>query len=238
MDYIDIEGTATSSGISFEGDKFEVEGYYKKAKVKLKIEEYEDKEWNEYTLLEKLEDKMSDFKFLRGLTDLLSFTTIFPILLYLYLNVFNNYPIHFTYLLYFLPSLIDILYTKFTEIGRYHSAEHMAINAYENGIKLTVDNLKNQKRYHSLCGTNFSMMINFMMIIGMLFNFNFAIMLLIAHSFSHEIVDYLDDHKRKFSFIHMALSLFQVSLYTSKPQNRHLELAATTLKKLIKLESK
>jgi uncharacterized protein YqhQ len=238
MDYIDIEGTADSNGISFEGDQFEVEGYYKKNKVKLKIEEYEDKEWNEYTLLEKLEDKMGDVKFLRGLTDLLSLTTILPILLYLYLNVFNNYPIYFTYLIYLSPSLVDILYTKFTNIGRYHSAEHMAINAYENGIKLTVDNLKNQKRYHSLCGTNFSMLTDLIMIIGMVFNLNFVIMILIARSFSHEIVDYLDDHKRKFSFIHTILSFFQVSLYTAKPQNRHLELAATTLKKLIKLESK
>ena len=37
----------------------------------------------------------------------------------------------------------------------YHGAEHKAIFCYENGLELTVENVKKQPRHHPRCGTSF-----------------------------------------------------------------------------------
>lgn len=37
----------------------------------------------------------------------------------------------------------------------YHGAEHKTIFCYESGLELTVENVRNQKRFHPRCGTSF-----------------------------------------------------------------------------------
>ncbi len=37
----------------------------------------------------------------------------------------------------------------------YHGAEHKSIMCYENGLELTVENVREQKRFHPRCGTSF-----------------------------------------------------------------------------------
>ncbi|MEG1846452.1 MAG: DUF1385 domain-containing protein [Oscillospiraceae bacterium] len=37
----------------------------------------------------------------------------------------------------------------------YHGAEHKSIFCYENGLPLTVENVRKQKRFHPRCGTSF-----------------------------------------------------------------------------------
>lgn len=37
----------------------------------------------------------------------------------------------------------------------YHGAEHKSIFCYENGLELTVENVRKQKRFHPRCGTSF-----------------------------------------------------------------------------------
>lgn len=51
-----------------------------------------------------------------------------------------------------------ILVSKMKEIRRvfsYHGAEHKAIYCYENGLELTVENVRKQPRHHPRCGTSF-----------------------------------------------------------------------------------
>ena len=51
-----------------------------------------------------------------------------------------------------------ILVSRMKEIRRvfsYHGAEHKAIYCYENGLELTVDNVRAQVRHHPRCGTSF-----------------------------------------------------------------------------------
>ncbi|MGV3487610.1 MAG: DUF1385 domain-containing protein [Tuberibacillus sp.] len=38
---------------------------------------------------------------------------------------------------------------------QYHGAEHKVINTFENGLELTVDNVKSQSRLHYRCGSSF-----------------------------------------------------------------------------------
>lgn len=50
------------------------------------------------------------------------------------------------------------LCSKMKEIHRvfeYHGAEHKTIYCYENGLELTVENVRTQPRHHPRCGTSF-----------------------------------------------------------------------------------
>ncbi len=60
--------------------------------------------------------------------------------------------------------LIFVLYVWFISLMKdvkrmfmYHGAEHKAINAYEAGEELIVENVKRYSRIHERCGTNFLM---------------------------------------------------------------------------------
>ncbi len=48
-------------------------------------------------------------------------------------------------------------------VFQYHGAEHKVINAYENGLPLTVENVQSQSRLHYRCGSSF---ILFTVIVG------------------------------------------------------------------------
>lgn len=48
-------------------------------------------------------------------------------------------------------------------VFQYHGAEHKVVNAYENGLPLTIENVQNQSRLHYRCGSSF---ILFTVIVG------------------------------------------------------------------------
>ena len=50
----------------------------------------------------------------------------------------------------------------------YHGAEHKTIFCYESGLELTVENVKNQRRFHPRCGTSFLIL---MLLVGMFISF-------------------------------------------------------------------
>ena len=50
----------------------------------------------------------------------------------------------------------------------YHGAEHKAIFCYEQGLELTVENVRRQKRFHPRCGTSFLIL---MLIVGIFISF-------------------------------------------------------------------
>ena len=50
----------------------------------------------------------------------------------------------------------------------YHGAEHKTIICYENGLELTVENVRKQRRFHPRCGTSFLIL---MLLVGMFFSF-------------------------------------------------------------------
>ena len=73
-----------------------------------------------------------------------------------------------------LKILILVLYmwgvSKMKEIKRvfmYHGAEHKTIACYENGLELTVENVRKQIRFHPRCGTSFTIV---MLLISILFS--------------------------------------------------------------------
>jgi hypothetical protein len=50
--------------------------------------------------------------------------------------------------------LFTLSLIRFTPIAGLHAAEHMTINAIENGLALTEENVRRQPREHLRCGTN------------------------------------------------------------------------------------
>ena len=73
-----------------------------------------------------------------------------------------------------LRMVIFILYiliiSRMKDIHRvfeYHGAEHKTIFCYEKGLPLTVENVRNQSRFHPRCGTSFIFMI---LIVGIIFS--------------------------------------------------------------------
>ncbi len=72
-----------------------------------------------------------------------------------------------------LKIIILIIYmwacSKYKEIKRvfmYHGAEHKTISCYEEGLELTVENVKKCTRFHPRCGTSFLIV---MLLIGIFF---------------------------------------------------------------------
>ncbi|MBQ9112309.1 MAG: DUF1385 domain-containing protein, partial [Clostridia bacterium] len=51
---------------------------------------------------------------------------------------------------------------------QYHGAEHKTIFCYENGLELTVENVRRQRRFHPRCGTSFLIL---MLIVGIFISF-------------------------------------------------------------------
>ena len=87
-----------------------------------------------------------------------------------YLEVHNLHPL----LEGILKILILIVYMagvrKMKDIHRvfqYHGAEHKTIACYENGLPLTVENVRAQTRFHPRCGTSFTIV---MLLISILFS--------------------------------------------------------------------
>jgi uncharacterized protein YqhQ len=64
-----------------------------------------------------------------------------------------------------------LLVTLMKDIRRtfqYHGAEHKTIFCYENGLELTVENVRQQRRFHPRCGTSFLIL---MLLVGIFISF-------------------------------------------------------------------
>ena len=51
----------------------------------------------------------------------------------------------------------------------YHGAEHKSINCVENGLELTVENVRKQSKHHKRCGTCFLLIVMFISIVCFMF---------------------------------------------------------------------
>lgn len=131
----------------------------------------------------------------------------------------------------------------------YHGAEHKSIMTYEQGLDLTVENAKNQTRFHPRCGTSF-ILILFLISIFIFtliprypdFLINFFIRLtalpLIA-SLSYEFLKFTSS-KNNNSILFKILTwpgLLLQKLTTREPNNEMLEVALESLKTSLKLEN-
>lgn len=164
-------------------------------------------------------------------------------------------------LLIFIAYLALILLLKdIRRLYMYHGAEHKTINAYEHGVELTPENVKNCSRIHDRCGTSFLFIVLFINIViisavnwafyayvlyvenGVLrFLLNVAIELVllpVIAGISYEILKFLAKFDNKFVNIFKAPGkLLQKALTTREPDEAMLEVAIAAFNKVLEMDA-
>jgi uncharacterized protein YqhQ len=143
-------------------------------------------------------------------------------------------------------------------VFQYHGAEHKAVNCYEAGKKLTVQNVKKYSTIHARCGTSFIMLVlvvgivlftfiaptvlyffptigGLSLVVQKIIFFTVRILFLLPiASISYEILKLTGAHKENM-FLHTINypgMLFQ-KLTTQEPDNKQIEVAIVALEKVL-----
>ena len=149
----------------------------------------------------------------------------------------------------FFRIVIFLLYmyfcTKSKELNRvfrYHGAEHKSIFCYEKGLPLTVENVREQSRFHPRCGTSFL----FIVMIISIFVFSFLswenvwlrmalriLLLPVVMGISYEIIRWAGRHDNWLSLILAAPGKALQRLTTDEPDDEMIECAIEAIKLVI-----
>ena len=121
----------------------------------------------------------------------------------------------------------------------YHGAEHKTINCIENGLPLTIENVKTQSKEHKRCGTSFML---FVMVISILvfllistdqivLRMLFRILLVpVIAGISYELIRFAGNHDNIFVNIIAKPGLWLQALTTKEPDDDMIEVAITSVK--------
>lgn len=128
-------------------------------------------------------------------------------------------------------------------VFQYHGAEHKTIFAYENGMPLTVENVRPFGRLHPRCGTNFLMIV--MMISMFVFTFlgwpnlvmrilSRVVLMPVIAGISYEIIRFAGAHNDN-PIVHGAImpGLLLQKLTTREPDDSMLEVAIASVKAVL-----
>lgn len=142
---------------------------------------------------------------------------------------------------FFILYIIGISFMEdIKRVFQYHGAEHKAINCYEAGDELTVNNVQKHSQIHARCGTNFMLIVLFMSAFVFTFfgrptfflrvGLHIAIMPLVA-GLSYEIIRKAgqDDCHPIYKWIAAPGKALQL-LTTRQPDDAQVEVAITALK--------
>lgn len=153
--------------------------------------------------------------------------------------------------------IIFVLYiaavSKMKDIRRvfmYHGAEHKTIFCYENGLDLTVENVRKQSRFHPRCGTSFLFVILIISILVstiLLFSFPqladkqnrilwMAIKILtlpVVMSLGYEFIRYAGRHSNWFTKVLSAPGLWMQRLTTKEPDDSMIEVGIAAFNAVI-----
>lgn len=127
-------------------------------------------------------------------------------------------------------------------VFQYHGAEHKTIFAYEQGLELTVENVRPQKRLHPRCGTSFLILV---MVISIIFfsclpwkmlklRILYRLLLMpVVAGLSYEVIKWAGKHDnwlvRMVSWPGMQLQ----KITTSEPDDSQIEVAIHSMKAVI-----
>ena len=128
---------------------------------------------------------------------------------------------------------------------QYHGAEHKTIFCYEQGLDLTVENVRAQKRFHPRCGTSFIFVVLIVSIIFASFITWDALwmrlliklpMLPLIVGLSFEFIMYAGKHDNLFTKILSAPGLWMQRMTTKEPDDDQIEIAIAAVKYTLKDE--
>lgn len=128
----------------------------------------------------------------------------------------------------------------------YHGAEHKTIFCYENGLPLTIENVRIQSRKHPRCGTSFLFVVMIISIIvfsvvswsSVWVRMGLRLLLLpVVVGISYEINRWVGRHDNMLSTILSAPGKALQNLTTNEPDDSMIEVAIESLKLVIPEES-
>lgn len=164
---------------------------------------------------------------------------IFPALQKSYL-LFNATDGVLRIFIFFIYILLLQISKYFRRVFEYHGAEHKAVFTYENNLPLTIENMKNQSRFHPRCGTSFVIIV----FIAAVFLFTFVpqhpvfwvsflrrlLMLPLIAAVGYEILKWTGRHRQnRFAKIIALPGLLTQRLTTKEPDEKQLEVALKAL---------
>ncbi len=133
----------------------------------------------------------------------------------------------------------------------FHGAEHKAIFCYEQGLPLTVENIRKQKRFHPRCGTSFLIL---MLLVGIFVSFFIdplfylifgylpltiirvlikLLLLPLIVGIGYELIKLAGRHDNLFTRIISAPGVWLQHITTKEPDDDMIECAITALEKVI-----
>lgn len=141
------------------------------------------------------------------------------------------------YPIYLIAILLVFSVIKFTEISRYHAAEHMVISTYMSKQDITIDNIKTHKREDESCGSIIVIFALLLMGLFYIIDISPAINILISLSIAYEMFLVRDGKIKKLLTPIYKVGLFiQVVALTNPPKEKHLITARDAMLKLIETE--
>lgn len=138
-----------------------------------------------------------------------------------------------------------LLVTQMKDIRRtfqYHGAEHKSIFCYEKGLPLTVENVRQQSRFHPRCGTSFMIL---MLLVGVIISILIPIstpwlrtvvkllLLPVSVGVGYELIKLAGRHDNAFTRIISAPGVWLQHLTTKEPEDGMIECAITALEAVI-----
>ncbi len=135
--------------------------------------------------------------------------------------------------------------SKMSDIHRtfmYHGAEHKTIFCYEQGLELTVENVRKQRRFHPRCGTSFLLIV---LVVSVLVSSVITwenvfvrvllkiIMLPITVGISYEIIKFAGRHDNWLTKIISAPGLWFQNFTTQEPDDSMIEIAIAAVKPVL-----
>ena len=141
------------------------------------------------------------------------------------------------------------LCSRMSEMRRvfsYHGAEHKAIYCYENGLELTVENVRKQPRHHPRCGTSFLFVVIIISIILSVAIFTpleitnvwlrmvlHLLLLPIIMGVTYEFNRYVGAHENVVSRVLRAPGLWMQNFTTFEPDDSMIEVGIAALKEVL-----
>ena len=134
----------------------------------------------------------------------------------------------------------------FKRIFQYHGAEHTAINAYESGVELNVENAIKHSRFHARCGTSFLLIVTLISILFFSFMPSSSYLMRLAYrvllipvisAVSYELLKLSDRYKdSRIMKILVAPGLALQHLTTRKPDDEMIKVAIKAVKEVERLQ--
>ncbi len=152
--------------------------------------------------------------------------------------------VRLTFLLAYLA--VVSLVGDFKRIFQYHGAEHTAINAYEAGVELNIENARKYSRFHARCGTSFLLIVTLISILffslmpraDYLVRLSYRIVLIpVISAVSYELLKLSDKFRdSRIIKVFMAPGLALQHLTTKQPDDDMIEVAIKAVEEVEHLQ--